>query len=396
MRTEELSLFSVDKDYAKETDEALADQNYNKAKRIFDDLREAYNGLKGDDERREKIYAILEEVYAKIKDGLKGKESLEDDLAAFEEGMQALEQKDNAVSAFDKQATSAKRERERNEKELKDILADINTALENKDVKEAIDNYNRLKQAFQNYPSEDKYRKIDWYNQVLGSYEQIKRLQQQSSSMTAAKKAEEAKRKREEEAEKKREAEKKKREEEEAAKRELASQHLKQIKQEVKDLIETLDEGDIKSTTALLIDARHQVAGLGKEYDKEKTALEGILGTVTTRIEFLKKQRKEEMEKQKEEAAKKAKAAEQAAEKAAEEKKRREAQAEREQAIGDANNADELYHKGLQFQHEGKADEAKACFQAILKITPNHLPAQIRLEQLQENNGGHKDASVQS
>ena len=382
LRSEEFGLFSIEKDYAKETDQALEEQDYTKAKRIFDELREAYNGLRGDNEKREKIYAILEEVYAKIKEGLKGKESLEDDLAGFEEGMRALQEKDPKARTFDKEATKAEQEREASEKKLKGIVEQIGKDIDNDDDKSAVAHYNELKEAFQHYPSTDKYRKIDWYNQVLGTYEQIKRLQQHAKGKDD-KQAQEEERKRQEEEERRRQDEERKRQE--AARQELKGQQLKQAKKEVREVIESLDKGDLKRTTSLLLDARHQVAKLDKDLSKEKNALEGILSTVTHRIEFLK--REEQQRKQEEQRP--APTQEKPEEEKTKEKQRHEERARQEKTIDESQNAEELYRKGLRYQHEGKNDQAEACYEAILKIAPNHLPAQIRLEQLQERGGQH-------
>ncbi|RJQ16814.1 tetratricopeptide repeat protein [Candidatus Woesearchaeota archaeon] len=53
-----------------------------------------------------------------------------------------------------------------------------------------------------------------------------------------------------------------------------------------------------------------------------------------------------------------------------------------------------LYQKGLQLMQEHKHEEAHACFQKVLEISPNHVAARIRIMQLQklkdgEHNGNH-------
>jgi tetratricopeptide (TPR) repeat protein len=403
LRSEEISIFSIEKDYAKETEQALAEENYNKAKKIFEELRVAYNTNKGNEEEKDKIYTILEEVYNKIKEKLRGKSNLEEDLLAFEKGMESIKEENNN---FDTAATEEEEERQIHNTELKKIMLSISNSLENEDANKAIEAYDQLKKAFELYPAEDKYRKLEWYNQVLLTYEQIKKLQkkkeqqkteeekkkisekqEEEKKKISEKQEEEEKKKNIEqqqiEEEKKREEEEQKKQEEEKAKKQLASQELKSIKEEIKALIESLDQGDIKKTANLLIDAKHKVTKLGKEYEKEKNALESILATANNRIVFMKQEedRKKAAENREQNTVNRTQTPEHRPQNTDPRTQRTEHD---KQITESGTNADELYHKGLVHQHQGNNEEAKACYRAVLKISPNHLPAQIRIEQIKE------------
>ena len=48
--------------------------------------------------------------------------------------------------------------------------------MEQKQLREAVEDYRKLKDLFTKYPPDDKFRKVEWYNNVLASYESISNL----------------------------------------------------------------------------------------------------------------------------------------------------------------------------------------------------------------------------
>ena len=64
-REEEYGLY-MNRDYLKELDSALDNDELTKAKKLFDELKNYYNSLPKNSIERKKIYSVLEKMYAKI------------------------------------------------------------------------------------------------------------------------------------------------------------------------------------------------------------------------------------------------------------------------------------------------------------------------------------------
>lgn len=289
VRSEEFSVFNEDRDYAKETDHAIADNNLAKAKEVFDELRRAFNHHSTNDEEREKIYTILQEVYGKIIAYLEQQPfALQGELAQFagkslNEHLQATSEE---AAGFEEEARAEEAKRRALEEDLRTKQGELTQALENKDLEQAMKAYHEFKDAFGAYPSEDKFRKIEWYNNVLSAFEQTRRLKEQLQM------------EREEEQRARKQARKKL-----AANRQAAAQAatplqeesperkkaLQGIKTLIKALIDELEEGDSAKAHKLLMDARQAVSSLEDEA-KEKTPLEGILSAITDRLAFYQQQ----------------------------------------------------------------------------------------------------------
>ncbi|MBD3209514.1 hypothetical protein GF367_03800, partial [Candidatus Woesearchaeota archaeon] len=272
VRAEEFSLFDLKRDYAKDVAGALEENNLAKAKHIFDDLREAYNSLAGREEEREKVYAVLKEVYAKIKESVEQGKTLEEDFKEFERGLKSTAAgKDRDSAAFEQAAGKAQQERERLEEQLQASIDAINAAVKHEDTEAAIKEYGRLKERFKQYPGDDKFRKINWYNQVLGTYEQINKLRKKLKEKEGQQQREAAK------AEKQRQAQQR-----EARARKAQLDHARTF---VKRLINSLDGKDTHTMEDLLIESRHKVAKLDDRLGEDKQTLESLLSLITKRIQ---------------------------------------------------------------------------------------------------------------
>lgn len=371
VRAEESSLFSIERDYAEETKEALNKNNLGEAKRIFDDLRDYYNGLSKTSDEREKIYAIMQEVFTMIKAHFAKErgETLEDEIKEVEQhgfGDAPSPQPDHGEvtydanimkerAAFAKAALMAQQERENKDKELTKLVNKITTLIEKEQLVESVKEYRKLKEEFSQYPSDDKFRKVEWYNQVLSLYEQIRQLQQ---------------RLRRKEVESKTASDDRKEEEEErhhmltevahsqptksqgpAARAPIEQTNtapapsppaedqggLLRAKNTIKQAIDQLNQGDIHATENTIISAKHAVAKLPDGEAKRK--FEHIISQINSKVQFAKHNTgKDEIE--------------------------------------------AVYEQAVQAQNAGQKDIAASLYERVLKANPNHLQAKVRLQQL--------------
>ena len=386
LRSEEFTLFNVDRDYAEEAEKALEDHNPGKAKGIFKELKEAYDELEGREEEQEKVREILKEVYAKIKKSSEDETQLEDDLK--EVGLMGEEK-----AKDEEDLTPEEKELEKADKEMEEVVGRLNGALEQRDLDKAIQGYHDLKEKFKDYPEHDQQRKVRWYNHVLGTYEMIRRLKQKHHAAEKEQKhrteeaeqkeakrqaAEEAARKRQEEEAKRQEAEKK-------ATEERKRKQQQDAKQAVRAVLLSLDQNDHHKITQLLVTAKHKVAGL--PHDPQKATLEQILSTATHRLEFLKRnaerERRAAEERKRKEAEAAAKRKEQAQQEAALAKTAAQAK-NRQRTAEDKQNAEKLYRQAVKHQHEGEDEKAKEAYRKVLELNPDHLPARIRLQDLED------------
>ncbi len=378
-REEEMELFSIERDYAKETEEALEDDNLAKAKRIFDDLRTLYNKLDQDSEERERIFSILEEVYAKIKDYLSRQnieQSLADEIKDIEEhGLGKAEQtpkaadikdddlkgpsvpkQDNTIEdeikkerlQFEKAALDDQIARERMHKEMGELVKKIIKRIENKDLRGAVREYHSLKETFAKYPADDKFRKVEWYNRVVEIFNQIKALK---DSMM-------------QEHEKKRKILVDKRAEKE--KELIAEQRRKisRIKHIIKNIISSIDSKELEKAESSLIDVRREIALLDRSQEVEKHHFSSIISKLNNRIQFIKNSKRKEQDKK---------------DVADTEQKKK--------SLDEKSQAEMFYRKGLDLQHKGHEKEAEGYFVKVLKIMPEHLAAKIRIEQINRKRG---------
>ncbi len=382
LRSEEFTLFNVDRDYAEEAEKALQEHNPGKAKGIFKELKEAYDELEGREEEQEKVRSILKEVYEKIKKSSEDETQLEEDLK--EVGLMGEEK-----AKEEKDLTPEEKELEKADKEMEEVVKRVNDALEKRDLDNAIKGYHELKEKFKDYPEHDQQRKVRWYNHVLGTYEMIRRLKQKHHAAEKEQQEEEEEAKREEAKKQTAEEEAKKRQEEESQRQRAAEEAKRKqredAKQAVRAVLLSLGQDDRHKTTQLLVTAKHKVAKLPQQ--PQKATFEQILSTATHRLEFLKRNAERER-----------RAAEERKRKEAEIAAKRNKQAQQESSLAQTaakaknqgrtaknkQNAEELYRQAVKHQHAGDEDKAKEAYRKVLELNPDHLPARIRLQDLQD------------
>lgn len=267
IREEEIDVFSIEKDYAKETQKALEENDVKKAKNIFDELRKTYNSLEKDDEKRNKYYAILEEVYVKIDKYLesqKDEKSLSQELKDFKNTPEKRE--------FEQKALQDEEKYEQLDKNLKEIQQNLTKALKEENIDNAINYYKEYKQTFSTYPGDDLNRKVNWYKKVLQSYNDIINLKKELK----------------EHHKEAIEEQKKEHQKENIKQNELAQ--IKRGKKAIEQAVAFLDQDNIFAAQSALIDAKHSIANITEE--KTKHILEHMINKLTHRVEFLKTQTK--------------------------------------------------------------------------------------------------------
>ncbi len=377
IREEEMELFNIEKDYAKETQKALENDNITKAKRIFNELRNYYNNLKDNSEEKERVYSILEEVYAKIKkyfstqnNGLslvnelgeltrttqnpqptqeqindsEKKQSGENEKKTKnekQEGTEETKNKDEKIieeeikkkkSLFEEQAIKDQEKIETLEQRMNYYVNEIIKSIHNSDLKKAIMNYKRLRKTFSDYPADDKFRKIEWYNRIIYFYNMINSLKEKLLE----------------------EHKNKKTKNNSLLTSDLQKSIINNLKETIKAIINSLDEKNIIRAESLMIDARRDLASIDKKHSEAKEKFDLIISKLNHRIQFLKKHPY---------------------------KKNNEGTTEKLTPEKRAE-AEQLYQEGLKLQNNNKLEEAGNYYSRVLKINPHHLAAKIRLERI--------------
>ncbi|MBU1975444.1 MAG: hypothetical protein KKG59_03495 [Nanoarchaeota archaeon] len=111
VRDDEMSIFDIDRDYAKELNDQLMTHNLPSAKDIFDSVRGGYNRTAFKDPARKKIYAILKELFILLQNyikehGLKNSLSLELDYHGQQHYFDSPTMPDKILSALEKEQES--------------------------------------------------------------------------------------------------------------------------------------------------------------------------------------------------------------------------------------------------------------------------------------------------
>ena len=66
-REEETGLYEIQKDYAKEVDNALQKNDFGVARNLFEELKNKYDALPKESPMRKTIYSILDELFEKMR-----------------------------------------------------------------------------------------------------------------------------------------------------------------------------------------------------------------------------------------------------------------------------------------------------------------------------------------
>lgn len=381
IREEEITLFSIDRDYAEETEQALQEENLMKAKKIFEELRNHYNELPKNSPEKEKVFAVLEEVYGKIKEYLVkrlSEKSLEDELKEMEEKKLNGEEETTIKEAFEKRALEDYKKIKETEQKMNQKITLIEESLKKQELEEAKQQYNELTSLYEEYPA-DEIRRKEWHQKIIEEYKKIKLLEEKHEKEQEQKQAEEYAK--------------------------LKEQRLiNHTKEQLKKIIEAIDKNEKEKAESLLIDVRHSLTNINDE--EKKKILEKIYYQLLHKTQFLKEQKKQEQtteeEKNNEESYKELKKElteeptkklqgekeiketkePKEAQEVKEAKEVKEEAKEEEKTIIKPEQIEEKYFEALNYQRNNEKEKAKKIYEAILRSKPSFLPAKIRLEQI--------------
>jgi hypothetical protein len=181
IREDEYELYHLQKDYSGELDRALAVNDLNKAKLIFDEVKNIFLNTPPNTFEKKRVYKILEELHRKIKNHLekhKHEKNLFQELQEFEAlSLQGIESQEKALT---EQATQpANEEYKKKAKEaIQASLDAIQQLTKQGRLKPAIEEYKRLKATFKTYPDSEKQEKVKLFEDVIAAYYQIKKLKE--------------------------------------------------------------------------------------------------------------------------------------------------------------------------------------------------------------------------
>ncbi|HLD04748.1 MAG TPA: hypothetical protein VJG90_03430 [Candidatus Nanoarchaeia archaeon] len=234
VREEESPLLYSGKDFHKDIEIAIAANDLNKAKSIFDACKTEYSKSSG--EQKQELFKTLNGLYAKIKDYLKNKkrQSLEGEISTLEEEGVLKEKRENREenvfgSLFTQKpslkvskeillrqgeraenapaqmlspnssrwvqessdeermpkeypqrtATAERLMEDKIKEKINESCGVIRLAIEKKDLSRAIIEYNKLKEVYSLIPSILTAEKASIYSKILMIYKQIKSLEQE-------------------------------------------------------------------------------------------------------------------------------------------------------------------------------------------------------------------------
>lgn len=414
MRGEEYTVFTVGRDYSKEFSVAIEQNNNRKAENIIEELYAAKNSAGEDDENKEKITAIFEEIMKQVEEDTQGEQQKE--LHEFIEKVKSGETKGittpgSELTPYEQEELEKKKKVEKLDSELEELVGKIDEAIMQNDITTAASLYKEIQEKFHSYPDEEKDKKVGWYNQVILLYEQIKRLEERIKRNKTA------------DLEKEKVQEKQKEEEQE----EQRKAQLIDIKNRIKKIIFTLEEEkDVHKVENELIDVRRAIAALDEKSSKEKQGFENIVGTITIRIQHLKqqdtiqdaKERRKKAEEQlahselsethREEELKQQEQIRQAIlnvllerEKKEQEEQLKQQEAEKirqQQLLAQQEkvpeqpkmSTEQMYFTARKYQEEGKMDEAEELYRQMIQLSPQNIHARIRLEEITQQKAKKK------
>jgi hypothetical protein len=193
LREEEFDLYEITKDYTKEISEALKDGDLKKAQKTFDDVKNRYLRAPDVSLSKKRLYAIMEEIYERIKDyesKEEGKKSLFETIKDYEEKgffnrPDLFQGKDTTSLNIILSSVAGK------EKELEKITA--KKPFRRDDLQKAVEIYRDLKELIKRLPQTSQGEKERIYDATLSWYYVIKKLKESLDSEEVAKQEQAAK-----------------------------------------------------------------------------------------------------------------------------------------------------------------------------------------------------------
>ncbi|MBU0665947.1 MAG: hypothetical protein KKC26_01160, partial [Nanoarchaeota archaeon] len=166
---EEFDFFNIQKDYYKRLIRALDQNDVEKAKEIFDDVKKKHEEAKNELEKKQ-LYTLLDDIYMEIK---KHTDKTKND-AELEQEVESIEKDGVITKESDKQ--EQKKEQEKIKNEIAESSVKINSYLRKEDLQAAMIEYKTMKSKFNKLDGTEE-EKEDVFQDVMAAYYQIKRLE---------------------------------------------------------------------------------------------------------------------------------------------------------------------------------------------------------------------------
>ncbi len=196
LREEELSIFDIKKDYAKEMELALEKNDLYSAKKIFDEMKRDYENMPDSTLKKKRAHHILQELHKKINhhvNKIEKEKTLIDELKDLEEEGFFSEKKD-LTKTIESSALESGEIKLKNDILLS--LQNVNQLLQNGKLKEAMILYKKTKAMFSGLKKTGVEEKEEIFNDLIAMYYQIKKSENlkkkeiETSKETRAKKKE--------------------------------------------------------------------------------------------------------------------------------------------------------------------------------------------------------------
>jgi hypothetical protein len=177
LREEEFDLYEINKDYSKDIDSALKEEDLKKAQKIFEDIKNRYMAAPSNSLSKKRLYIIMEEIFERIKDyetKEEGKKSLFETIRDYEQKgffkMPELfqgKESDNVGLVLSSIISK--------EKALEQLTS--KKPMSQEDLQKAVQHYRELKELTKRIPATSQKEKEKAYDSALSWYYTLKKIQ---------------------------------------------------------------------------------------------------------------------------------------------------------------------------------------------------------------------------
>lgn len=264
---------------------ALSKNDVELAAKILEVTVNNFNKITEGDVYKEIYFSKIQELARQAEEFLRinpEQNILYEDITLLQESEQLEKGIISKIDVFEKrQIEHEEKELENQEKEadkvarlnkkIKEVNQRIFINLRKKDLKEAINDYKKLKELFEKFPASFEEEKQEFYNDLLAFFMQIQKLKKDLVKI------------------------KRKSAEEKAlfsiAKQEEGRKYIKI--QDIKDIVNNIKQdvrnSDFDSARQKIIELKHISSKIPEEYKHLRTLLESKINTINQRVEMIKK-----------------------------------------------------------------------------------------------------------
>ena len=178
LREEEFDLYEINKDYSKDIEAALKEEDLKKAQKIFEDIKNRYMNAPPNSLSKKRLYILMEEIFERIKDyetKEEGKKSLFETIKDYEQKgffkMPELFQGKETENIILVMSSIISKEKALEQLTTKNPLTQ-------EDLQKAVQHYREMKELIKRIPSTSQKEKAKAYDSALSWYYTLKKLQE--------------------------------------------------------------------------------------------------------------------------------------------------------------------------------------------------------------------------